>query len=266
MAAVRLLSASTARGTVKTGDDGLSDGLELGKLVLKVLGGSLLTVALHPLLLLGDSVENGLLVIRRQLATGTLRVLDGALHREDGVLKAVQGLDLLSYGSVLIGKLFSFPNHSLNVVGAQSALLAVGRERCGGGLVKTTSGEPSIMNLLGDNDGLALSGTLVDGGNGQDTVGYESQDGGSVDAVMERPRAHQGQRLTVNLERDLDLGLTTRSGRNVGQVELAEHVVVLGHRSFTLVNLDGNGRLVVDGSGEDLGLFGGHDGVPGAVV
>jgi len=71
--------------------------------------------------------------------------------------------------------------------------------------------------------------------------------------------------LTVNLERDLDLGLPTRSGRNVGQVKLAELVVVLGHRSFTLVNLDGNGRLVVDGSGEDLRLLGGHHGVPGAV-
>jgi hypothetical protein len=71
--------------------------------------------------------------------------------------------------------------------------------------------------------------------------------------------------LTVNLKRNLDLGLTPRSGRNVGQVELAEHVVVLGHRSFTLINLDGNGRLVVDGSGKDLGLLGGHNGVPGAV-
>jgi hypothetical protein len=81
-----------------------------------------------------------------------------------------------------------------------------------------------------------------------------------------RKALHLGvSRLTVNLESDLDLGLTPGSRRNVGQVKLAELVVVLGHRSFTLEHLDRDGRLVVDGGREDLRLLGRYDGVSGAV-
>jgi hypothetical protein len=71
---------------------------------------------------------------------------------------------------------------------------------------------------------------------------------------------------TVNLESNLDLGLTSGSRGDVGQVEFTELVVVLGHGSFTLEDLDGNGGLVVDGSREDLGLLGGDDSVPCAVI
>merc|ERR1712196_699543 len=67
--------------------------------------------------------------------------------------------------------------------------------------------------FVGNDDRLALAGSLVDGRDGQDTVG-------------------------VNLESDLDLGLPPGGRRNVGQVKLAELVVVLGHRSFTLEYLD----------------------------
>ena len=52
-------------------------------------------------------------------------------------------------------------------------------------------------------------------------------------------------------------------GGDVGEVELAELVVVLGHGSLALEHLDGDGVLVVGGGGEDLRLLGGDYGVTG---
>merc|ERR1719397_1077475 len=49
---------------------------------------------------------------------------------------------------------------------------------------------------------------------------------------------------------------------DVGEVELAKLVVVLGHWPLALEHLDGDGVLVVGGGGEDLGLLGGDDSVP----
>ena len=49
---------------------------------------------------------------------------------------------------------------------------------------------------------------------------------------------------------------------DVGEVELAKLVVVLGHGPLSLEHLDGDSVLVVGGSGEDLKLLGGDDGVP----
>ena len=54
----------------------------------------------------------------------------------------------------------------------------------------------------------------------------------------------------VNLEDDLDLRNTTRSGGNASELELAEKVVILRERTFTLEDLDEDGGLVVGGSGE----------------
>ena len=67
----------------------------------------------------------------------------------------------------------------------------------------------------------------------------------------------------VDLERDLDLGNTTGSRRNVSELELAEKVVILGQRTFTLEDLDQDGGLVVGGSGDDLALAGRDDSVTG---
>merc|ERR1711963_582899 len=61
---------------------------------------------------------------------------------------------------------------------------------------------------------------------------------------------------------DLDLGNSTGSGGNSGEVKLAEKMVVHGHGSFSLVNLDGDSRLVVGVSRKGLGLLGGNGGVP----
>jgi hypothetical protein len=65
----------------------------------------------------------------------------------------------------------------------------------------------------------------------------------------------------VNFESHLDLRNTTRSRRDAGELELAEKVVVLGERTFTLEDLNKDSRLVVGGSGENLTLLGGDDSV-----
>src|SRR5699024_1866457 len=65
----------------------------------------------------------------------------------------------------------------------------------------------------------------------------------------------------VNVKGDLDLGHTTGCGWNARELELAKHVVVLGHGSLAFVHLDQHTRLVVRGGGEGLGLHGGDGGV-----
>jgi hypothetical protein len=86
--------------------------------------------------------------------------------------------------------------------------------------------------VVGDGDAVRLAGCLVGGRDVENTVG-------------------------VNVESDLDLRNTTRSGRDTGEFELAEKVVVLGARTLTLVHLDEHTGLVVGVCRERLGLFGG---------
>ena len=97
-------------------------------------------------------------------------------------------------------------------------------------------GETALV--VGDGDGLGLASALVGGADLEDSIGIE-------------------------VESNLNLGNTTGRGRDVGQLELAEHVVVLGHRALTLEHLDQDGGLVVGGSREDLRLAGRDDGVAG---
>merc|ERR1719401_2287495 len=85
--------------------------------------------------------------------------------------------------------------------------------------------------VVGDRDLLALASALVLSADVQDAVG-------------------------VDLEGDLDLGLATRGRRDATKLELAEQVVVLGHRPLALKDLNVHGRLVVLVGGEDLGLLG----------
>ena len=82
-------------------------------------------------------------------------------------------------------------------------------------------GETALV--VGDRNTVRLAGCLVRRRDVQDAVG-------------------------VDIERDLDLGNTTRRGRNAGQLELAEQVVVLRQRSLSLEHLDQDRRLVVRGS------------------
>ena len=63
--------------------------------------------------------------------------------------------------------------------------------------------------VVGDGNGLSLAGALVAGADLQDTVG-------------------------IQVERDLNLRNATGGGRNTGELELAELVVVLGQGALTL--------------------------------
>merc|ERR1719218_260362 len=86
------------------------------------------------------------------------------------------------------------------------------------------------------NVGLLATSTLVLGGDVEHTVG-------------------------VNVEGHLDLRDTTRGRGDSSELELAEHVVVLGAGPFTLVDLDQHTGLVVGVGGEGLRLLGWHSSV-----
>ena len=84
----------------------------------------------------------------------------------------------------------------------------------------------------------SLASALVVGGDLEDTVG-------------------------IKIEGDLDLRNTAGRGRNASKLELAKNVVVLGHGTLTLVDLDEDDGLVIGGGGEDLALAGRDGGVAG---
>merc|ERR1719359_1799476 len=67
--------------------------------------------------------------------------------------------------------------------------------------------------------------------------------------------------IGIDIECDLDLRHATRGRRDPSELELAEHVVVLGAGSLAFVNLDEHARLVVGVGGEGLGLLGWDGGV-----
>lgn len=85
--------------------------------------------------------------------------------------------------------------------------------------------------VVGDGDGLLLASALIVGRDLEDTVGVE-------------------------LKGDLDLRNTTGSGRDASKLELAKNVVVFGHGTLTLEDLDQDDGLVISGSREDLALAG----------
>mmetsp|Transcript_7779 Transcript_7779/g.23812 ORF Transcript_7779/g.23812 Transcript_7779/m.23812 type:complete len:334 (-) Transcript_7779:31-1032(-) len=90
--------------------------------------------------------------------------------------------------------------------------------------------------LVGDDDLLLGAGALVLGAHVQNAVG-------------------------VNLEGHLDLRRAARRRGDVGQVELAQEVAVLGHGALALEDLDLHRLLVVLVRRERLRLLGGDDGV-----
>ena len=83
---------------------------------------------------------------------------------------------------------------------------------------------------------LLLAGGLLDGRHVEDAVG-------------------------VNVEGDIDLGHAAGHRGDAVEVELAEHVVVLGHGALALEDLDEHAGLVVGVGGEGLRLLGGDGGV-----
>eukprot|EP00037_Helgoeca_nana_P026083 m.292930 g.292930 ORF g.292930 m.292930 type:complete len:688 (+) comp27130_c3_seq9:38-2101(+) len=90
-------------------------------------------------------------------------------------------------------------------------------------------GEPTLV--VGDGDLLGLAGRLVGRRHVEDTVG-------------------------IDIKGDFDLRHATRCRGDPGQLELSEHVVVLGHGTLAFVDLDEDTWLVVGVRGEGLGLLG----------
>ena len=74
-------------------------------------------------------------------------------------------------------------------------------------------------------------------------------------------RRHVQNTVGIDIECDVDLGNTSGHGGNAFKLELAQHVVVLGHRSLSFEDLNQDTGLVVGVSREGLTLLGRHRGV-----
>jgi len=90
-------------------------------------------------------------------------------------------------------------------------------------------GESTLV--VGDGNLVLITSTLIDGGDVENTVG-------------------------IDIEGDLDLWNTSWSWWDTLKVEFTELMVVLGHLSLTLEDLDQDTWLVILVSGESLGLLG----------
>jgi hypothetical protein len=202
--------ATLTTSSVELHHDGVGDTLKLLLLrLVLVLGGGLVVVQpLDGLVNLGSEL---LLVASIKLLVD-LGVGESVAERVSVGLESVLSRDTGSLCLVLSLVLLGLSQHALDLLLGETAL------------------------VVGDDNLVGLSGTLLEGGDVDDTVG-------------------------VNIEGDLDLGNTTRSRWDTGKLELSEQVVVLGASTLTLVDLDKHTGLVVAEGGEDLGLLGGDGGV-----
>lgn len=191
-----VISLSVTAATVQLAGNWVCDVRELLLLLLKVLRAGGTGVLIEPVggllnglkdlvnllvkLSVTDFMEStySLLVIVINLASKTLLIVDLVLQAESVVLKTVTGLNALLGSLVLIGVLLSLLNHTVDLLLGKTSL------------------------VVGDGDGLGLSGALVTSGNLEDSVG-------------------------IKLERDLDLWDTTGCRWDASQLELAKLVVIL---------------------------------------
>ena len=165
-----------------------------------------------------------------------LGLLDGV---KDGLLvllidlatKAILIVDLVLQGESVVLKTVARLNALTGGLVLLSVLLGLSDHA-----VNLLLGKTAL--IVGDGDGLGLASALVVGRDLEDTVG-------------------------IKLEGDLNLGNATGGGRNAGKLELAKEVVILGHGTLTLVDLDKDDGLVVGGGGEDLALASRDRGVAG---
>jgi hypothetical protein len=144
-----LIVTTRATRAIKLGGDGVGDIGQLLELLVEVLSGSLVSVALEPVLGLLDSLEERLLVLLLDLATKTLVIVDLVFEAVGVVLELVAGLNALAVGLVFLGVLLGLFDHALNVFLAKAAL------------------------VVGDGDRFTLASALVDSGDFEDTVGIE---------------------------------------------------------------------------------------------
>ena len=205
-------AAGSATSTVELHHNGVGNSLKLLLVLLILLASSLLALV-EPCDDLVDLGAESLLVGGIELLVD-LGVGEGVAERVRIRLKAVLGSDTAALSLILLLELLSVREHALDLLLGKTALV-VGND-----------------NLVG------LSGTLLESGDVHDAVGIE-------------------------IKGDLNLGDTTRSGGNTSKLELAEQVVVLGALTLTLVDLNKDTGLVVGEGGEDLGLLGGDSGVAG---
>ena len=88
---------------------------------------------------------------------------------------------------------------------------------------------------------------------------------GNGNLVLLSSRFFKGRNIQntigINIEANIDLGLTTGHGWNSIKVEFSKQVVILGHGTFSLKDLDQHTRLVIGVGGESLGLLGGNGSV-----
>jgi hypothetical protein len=202
--------ATLTTSSVELHHDGVGNALKLLLLrLVLVLGGGLVVVQpLDGLVNLGSKL---LLVAGIELLVD-LGVAEGVAERVSVGLESVLSRDTGSLSFVLSLVLLSLSQHALDLLLGETAL------------------------VVGDDNLVGLSGTLLEGRDVDDTVG-------------------------VDVEGDLDLGNTTGRRRDTGELELSEQVVVLCASTLTLVDLDQHTRLVVAEGGEDFGLLGGDSGV-----
>lgn len=130
---------------VNLSDNGVTDLLESLEVLLHVVFLSFF-VGSHPVGLFLECLFDGLLVISLELVLELLLVLNGVSHLVDVVLELMLGFELLLDKLVLLGELFGFLDHAVNIGFAETAL------------------------IIGDSDGLDLSSSLLGGLDGKDGV------------------------------------------------------------------------------------------------
>lgn len=143
---VRRVSAS-ASAAVQLRCDGVDDGLDLAELLFQVLGAGAGAVLVNPVGGVLDSLEDGLLILIRELATETLLVTELGLKAIDERRQGVERLDALALSLILRCEALGVGNHAVNLLLGETAL------------------------LVGDGDRLRLASALVGGANLHDTVG-----------------------------------------------------------------------------------------------
>merc|ERR1719185_41035 len=160
-------ASAAARSLVVLLDDRGADALDLLLLLLDLLRVGL-RVARQPVLPILDSIVDSLLLVLVHLLPEALvlaRTLNRGLHGVDVSVERIARVDALLRQLVFLRELLRFPDHLLDLLLRQPAL------------------------VVRDRDLLVLASALVFSSDVQDTVG-------------------------VNLERDLNLRLTTRCWRD----------------------------------------------------
>lgn len=205
---------------VDLGRDGVNNGLHFSQLLLEVLDAGAGAVLVDPIGGVLDGGKDSLLVVVGELATETFLVTELALEAVDVGREGVEGFDTLALGFILSGELLGVSDHSVDLLLRETALLVLDGD--GFGLATTSN---VVISGLKGKPSESYSRSLIGGRDLHDTVG-------------------------VNLEGDFDLRNATRSGGDTGELEFAEEIVVLGEGTFTLEDLDQDGRLVVSGGRE----------------